>query len=340
MKRFCISLLLVCTLWLTSCIAEWGPRDCAGTFTIYFEYLDGTDEDPLALFSYHITGVDLFFYDEQDRFVMRTTLTRQQLQNGVVGNRRRPDGMPRPGIILTGQHFNPGDRYRVVAWANAYRSDRKDFFNYTGHINQARIGLIDGANTGVAKHFAPGTLFPEMPQPFEFIFPDWLEDEERIMRFSRANIEIRVGIRGASDDVAIDITGVHSRMDFNKQVDEAAGTIQFRQIASRSTERSATTRNTGNLDDVVWTSFFVPVFEYDTGKEIALSMGGSVITNGNIVLSEFIEDFDVELLDTYVPEMVIPILIDLEEDVEPGVDRVVNIQVLRWEPTPVPPILW
>ena len=317
MKLFRISLFLFCAMLLSSCIAEWGDRQCQGQFTLFFEYKGGHG-DPVALFNENIDVVDLFIFDASGNQVMYRTLPAHALRSGV--NSRGTRSTPRPGIELTeAAGFTPGEEYRVVVWGNAQRARQP--FEQDEHVNTARIPTA--SDGGTPLHFGPGRLIEHNPYPtgFWFTFPDTVEDEYDIIRFSRAHVEIKVYVVGTGGAVpGVGVTNVRDGINFSKE--NSTGRIQF--------NSQATATENVTIDGITHTaqvtSFYTPLFDENTDKSVLVSLGGNLLDNGNIILRDHIARYDIEFENTNNPEMVVPVLVE----VDPDLNIVVSVSILGW----------
>ena len=323
MKLFRISLLLVCVVLLSSCISERGDRDCYGQFTLYFEYHNEENPNPVATFLQHVDYVDVFVFDQTGTLAYyRPNIDQANMQPVARrgGTRSGAPGISLPVGSGIGQ-LSPGGVYRVVVWGNADR--QRNSFQSEGLLNSAHIGTApDG---GTPLHFGPGSLKAENTLPFEITIPRIDYDGSATIEFSRAHIELQVIVIGAEFVPGIEVTDVASGIDFHNEL--LSGRTSFQSLASTPVH-------------IMWegvqrpaqkTSFYTPLFNEDTDKEIVVRNGGATLVNGQISLSDALDDHNVVLDDTNVPYMVVPIVIVV------GEDAVIDVVILGWERNPVGP---
>ena len=340
MKLFRISLLVVCAVLLSSCIAEWGDRSCR--FTLFFEYKpENATTNTVGTFLTHVHLVDVFVFDEAGTLVY----SRQAIDQAAMRTAREGTRSIRPGIDLPVGHgagyLTPGSTYRVVTWGNADRQ-RNSFGNPT-QVNNARIGTApDG---GTPLHFGPGTLRGETAEEFLITIPTD-RDDYAVIEFSRAHVEIQVYVVGASETPTVELEGVFDGMNFNKET--GTGRISFDRLAD--TNRQTPEQNPRQANFV---SFYVPLFdEEDEYKVLEISANGTTFINGNIDLRDVfagnlppnvnqnLGTAPFSLADTNVPVAQVRIVIDVVRDPVTGDEKVVNIWVPGWIPRPTDPDLW
>ena len=334
MKLFRISLLLFCVVLFSSCVAEWGPRDCDSRFTLLFEY-SFLDEN---VFDDNIHVVDVFIFDTNGNLVQYHTRRRDQLSNLPRGGGARST-TTYPGMVLT---LDEGD-YRVVVWANADRA-RVPFgaLSVGSHINNARIGHAHPTG-GTPLHYGPATLRDGQADEFMISVPDWQNrNEYAIIPFSRAHIEIQVFVVDASEHPTIDVTDVTPFFDFDRERDYTGGRTSFRNIANTFRQTPGDRPRQARF-----VSFYVPLFDEDTDKSLVISNTGGVLQNGVISISNFLAGIGIDgvqnpknitnLADTDNPEMVIPIIIEIAPDSDDN-DVIVSITGAHWIPVDVTPV--
>ena len=344
MKLFRISLLVVCVVFLSSCIAEWGDRDCYGGFRLYFEYKPTTaTTNTVATFLDHVHYVDVFVFDQDGALAFyRPALNQAAMTRTTRGGTRSSN----PGIDLPvgsrAGELSPGGRYRVVVWGNADR--QRNSFDNPSQLNAARIGTApDG---GTPLHFGPGSLRANPTQAFWINIPESDYDDSATIEFSRAHVEIQVFVVGASETPTVDLNGVFDGINFNNQT--GTGRIPFGRLAD--TNRNTPEQNPRLAEFV---SFYVPLFEEnDPVKALEISNSNGTLPGGNINLRDIfagnpppnvnqnLGTAPFSLADTNVPEERVQIVIDVVQDPVTGDDKVVNIWVPGWISRPTDPDLW
>ena len=340
MKLFRISLLVVCAAFLSSCIAEWGDRDCYGGFRLYFEYKPETPAtNTVATFLTHVHYVDVFVFDQDGALVYyRPTLNQAAMTRTTTrsGTRSSNPGIDLPIGSRAGQ-LSPGGRYRVVTWGNADR--QRNSFDSPSQLNAARIGTApDG---GTPLHFGPGSLRAENTQAFWIDIPEADYDDSATIEFSRAHIEIQVFVVGASETPTVDLNGVFDGINFTNQT--GTGRIPFGRLAD-------TNRHTPESHPRLaeFASFYVPLFEEnDPHKELGISNSNGLdfdimlrdVIAGNLPpnVNQNVITRPTTLADTNIPVERVQIVIDVEEDPETGYDIVVSIWMPGWVHVPVTP---
>ena len=344
MKLFRINLLLFCTVLFSSCISEWGDRNCQGGFTLYFEYKASENSNPnsVSTFLQNVHYVDVFVFDVSGGLVYYRSQVSQAHMTRMSGGTRST----RPGIDLpigTGiGQLTPGSDYRVVVWGNANR--QRQAFNQNS-IDDARIGIApDG---GTPLHFAPGVLRndprPANEREFWITIPNTVEDDYAVMGFSRAHVEVQVFVVGASETPTVGIDEVRDGFNFEKE--KSAGRISFSDLADETRLTPEVTQR-----EAGFVSFYAPLFWEDTDKLLQLSNSSGALVNGSdISLSDILNGnplpginpnripVPTTLADTYVANEVVQIVFEIEQDPRTGYDVVVGVWLPGWQHAPVRP---
>ena len=340
MKLFRISLLLVCAVLLSSCIAERGDRDCYGKFTLYFEYHNEGNPNPVATFLHTVHMVDVFVFDQAGTLAYyRPSVNQANMRTTRGGTRSGNPGIDLPIGSGAGQLL-PGGTYRVVVWGNADR--QRNIFGNPTQLNAARIGTApDG---GTPLHFGPGSLRTQNTQAFWITIPESTNEDYAVMEFSRAHVEIQVFVVGASETPTVDLAGVFDGINFNNQT-MGSGRIPFGRLAD-------TNRQTPELQprQAEFANFYVPLFEeLDPFKSLEISNSNGTLLNGNIMLRDVIAGNlpanvnqnvvtrPTYLADTNVPVEQLQIVLDVEQDPVTGYDMIVSIWLPGWTHLPVEP---
>ena len=330
MKLFRISLLLFCVVFFSSCIAEWGPRDCYGKFTLYFEYHNEGNPNPVATFLNTVHFVDVFVFDQAGELVYyRPAIDQANMRTTRGGTRMGNPGIDLPVGSRAGE-LAPGGRYRVVAWGNADRQ-RNSFGNPT-QLNAARIGTApDG---GTPLHFGPGSLRAESTQAFWIDIPQTTDEDYAVIEFSRAHIEIQVFVVGTGEAPTVELDEVAEGINFNNEV------IRNQRLAFESI--ADTPRNTPEAfpRSARFTSFYTPLFEENTDKSLVLSNSNGVLGNGEISIADVIAGVNhingtlnpiINLRDTNNPVQQVQIVLEVIDNI------IVDIWVPGWIQEPVFP---
>ena len=282
-------------------------------FTLYFEYHNTGNPNPVATFLTNILTIDLFVYNEAGSLVYhRPSISHAQMQHPRGGTRSG-----RPGIDLPigngDNELTPGNRYRVVAWGNAVRNS----FDNQNQVNNARIRTA--TDFGTPLHFAPGRLRGSSAEGFWITINDTQADEYAVMQFSRAHVEIGVYVVGVWGPPTVDLNNVAAGIDFNKVVN--TNTIQFRRLVLEWRLTPEPIRR-----DAQFVNFFVPLFEENTDKTIVIrNSNGNILQNGNIRLRDVISGNlpgnvnrnvipRIRLADTNVPVERVQIVFEIEQD--------------------------
>ena len=350
MKKNRISLLLFsATLFLFSCVSEWGDRDCQGLFTLYFDYkvegqVEGEAEGNPVTFLQHVRYVDVFLFDERGNLAYYRPQIRQadMLRSTRAGTR----ASARPGIDLpVGSRLTPGGNYRVVVWGNADR--QRQAFNQNAINNASIQTALDG---GTPLHFGPGALRndprPGADRELWITIPNTLDDDYAIVSMTRAHVVVQVFVVNASETPTIGLDNVHGGMYFEKT--PTAGRISFSDLAD---ERRATPELNPRQAD--FTSFYAPLFWENTDKLLQISNSGGALVNGSdISLSAIITgnppaniNRDMiprpnTLLNTYRPREVVQVVFEIEQQGtgDDMRDVVVNVWMPGWQRVGVTPI--
>jgi len=333
MKLFRISLLVFSVVLFSSCVGEWMERDCQGDFTLYFEYHNMGNNNPVATFLTNVHTVDVFVYNEAGSLVYhRPSIGQAAMQSSRGGTRST-----RPGIDLPigpgANELSPGNRYRVVAWGNVDRGAGRNSFDNQNQVNSARI--LTATDFGTPLHFGPGTLREANSSEFWITINDTQNDEYAVMQFSRAHVEIQVFVVGASEPPTVDLDNIAAGIDFNKVVNP--NTIQFRrQVQEWLPTPEPITRQ------AQFVNFFVPLFEENTNKVLEISNSSGPLLNGSIRIEDILranlphninQNYSTsprDLANTNVAVERVRIVLDVTEDPATGYDKIVNVWIEGW----------
>ena len=320
--RISLSLLVACAVFFSSCIAE-GEHYCpTGAFHLFFQYYENEEDNrgPVAVFLENVDVVDVFVFDEDGQLaipVIRRTTEQLQSARSFRGTRTT-----RPGVTLTG--LQPGQRYRIVAWGNT--SPYREPFNAEVGVDNAFYAT--NPQGGTPLHFGPGSLIENPTEAFWITSPTTMTEEYDVLEFSRAHTTLQVFVVGADFVPNVEVTDIASGVDFDNEL--LSGRISFHDQATVQTTTSgleATPRVAQK------TSFYTPLFDYDTDKYIMIRNGATTLVNGEINLSDALNRYNVELNNTNFPEMIVPIIIVVGDDV------VVEVIIPGWVWVPTPPDL-
>ena len=320
--RINLGLLVFCAVFFSACIAE-GEHYCPErSFHLFFEYLDNEKDDrsPIAMFNEHIDRVDLFLFDDAGNYVASIQRTNEQLQ--AVKN-FRGTRTTRPGVELTG--LQPGQRYRVVAWGNRHPA-RQPFNNTGAGVDNAYYET--NPQGGTPLHFGPGSLMEDDTQAFWITMPATLTAEYEVLAFSRAHTTLEIFVVGADFVPGVQVTDVVRGISFDNE-HLLGARISFNDLATQTGYTPEQNPRSAQI-----TTFYTPLFDYDTDKNIVIRNGENVLNNGTFSLSDALDAHGVELNNTNFPEMVVPIIIEV------GDGAVVNVIIPGWITNPRPPILW
>jgi hypothetical protein len=263
-----------------------------------FRYADREGRD---IFDERVKQVDVFVFDDNERLIKRRTITKAQL------------------TVFAGTelNLNPG-KYRVVAWANAVNKHVFSNVAIGNHVNDARLSHISG---GEPLLYTPAKLMNETATEFTITVPKTGQGTETIS-FSRAHTKIEVYVIGfeSRNDVQgelpmiIEIEGVSAHYNFEKEALEHRISFQNKAISRTIEDRN-----------VSYSEFYTPLFEGNTAKLIHVKSADNTLIH-TVNLREFLEkNADIQILDTDVPDMVIPVLITFERD------WLVTVSVPEWE---------
>ena len=313
-----ISLLVVCASFFSSCIAE-GEHYCpTGAFHLFFQYYENEGEDPVAVFIENVDVVDIFVFNENGELAippLRRTMEQLQSTRSFRGTRTT-----RPGVTITG--LEPGQQYRIVAWGNT-SPVREPFTTVAGVDNAFYATNPQG---GTPLHFGPGSLVDNPTQSFWITSPATMAEEYDVLEFSRAHTTLQVFVVGAPFVPGVEITDVASGIDFDNEL--LSGRISFHNQATVQT----TVILRGEERAARKTSFYTPLFDYDTDKYIVIrNAAGAILDDGEINLSDALDEFGVELNDTNFPQMIVPVIVVVGDEV------VIDVVIPGWVIDPVDP---
>ena len=322
-----ISLLVVCTAFFSSCIAE-GEHYCpVGGFHLFFEYLENEEDsrDPATVFNAHIDVVDVFIFDDATgAYVTSYRRTREQLQMARSFGGTRTT---RLGIDLSDSGLEPGNTYRIVAWGNthAQRAPWNQQGGVDNALNATYYGRLPDGSVGNPLHFGPGSMIEDATQAFTITIPTSIREEYAVLEFSRAHTTVEVFVVGADFVPGVEITDVASGINFNNEHLPGAR-LSFNDTATRT---GFTPEANPRL--ALISTFHTPLFDYDTDKYIVISDAGTPLVNGAINLSDELAGTALELRDTNFARMVVPVIVVVVDDVVVEVIIPVWIQE-PWEP--------
>jgi hypothetical protein len=280
-----------------------------------------TDQNQKDIFHDRINKVDVFVFDSStQRLVLKRTVSEAEL------------------LAFQGTELPlPAGEYRVVCWGNAH-NERHTFSNAElgSHINDIRLGhtLSSGSYQGASPlHYAPRKLLNETAQEFKVTIPKFGSYTASIP-FSRAHIKIEVYVKGFEDSALqgeqrnfpmVEVAGVSTHYDFSKTT--LGDPISYR---STTTPKVVTKTRIEAGETVAYTDFYTPLFSTDTSQEVYIRRpsDNSIVTTVNLMQFIANPDNGITILDTNVPDMVIPIYIEYGDNKDVAVTVTIpNFQV-------------
>ena len=321
--RISLSLFVVCAVFFSSCIAE-GEHYCPEerSLHLFFQYYENEQDnrDPVDVFVDNVDVVDIFVFDVTGQLAippMRRTIEQLQSARNFRGTRTT-----RPGVELVG--LQPGHKYRVVAWGNT-RSERQPF-NQEATVDNAYYAT--NPQGGTPLHFGPGSLTENPTEAFWITMPATQTAESEVLEFSRAHTTLQIFVVGADFVPGVEVTDIARGISFDNE-HLSGSRISFNELA---TQQGYTPEQNSRPAQI--TTFYTPIFNYDTDKNIVIRNSGNVLDNGAFSLSDALDGHGVVLNDTNFPEMIVPIIIEVGDNV------VVNVIIPGWIVDPRPPVLW